>query len=468
MPIYRGYMTALAPAAVPAPPAPRPPLVDGAWLVGNTLEMAKDPAAFFLRCYRQYGPAFRIRVLGREQTVLAGPEAALFMGTAQGRECLRSKEFWHGLTQEYGAQRTLTGEDGQVHKEMRAILRRGYSRKAIEGRYPEVAAITAQAIDRDWVPGTDVAVVPAMQYLVVDQLGTLLTGEAPREYVEDIRLLITVILNVLVTRQRPRILLLDPRYRRAKERVNELGQAMIAERLGAPLPPEDQRTLIDDVIAANVERPDLFPDSDLVLSLTGPYVAGLDTVANTLAATVYAVLKHPEVLERVTSEADALFAGGVIDESTLTTAIPSINGAISEAMRLYPIAVAQMRTATQDFIFEGMQIKADELLYVATSVPHFMAEFFPDPERFDIDRYSKSRAEDRAPGAYSPYGRGPHLCLGKSLAEVQMALTIATLFHSRTLTLPSPGYVLKTKTAPTPGPSRRFRVKVADRAGAHL
>ncbi len=442
--------------------AKRPPIVDGAPLIGNTASMARDPARFFVQCYRRYGPAFRVRVLGREQTVIAGPEAAVFMGTAQGRECLRSREFWEGLTHEYGAQQTLTGVDGEVHKQMRAVLRRGYSRKAIEGRYDQVVAITEAALERDWVPGQKVPVVPAMQYLVVDQLGTLLTGEAPREYVEDIRVLITVILNVLVTKQRPRALLWDPRYRRAKARVNELGQSMIAERAGRPLPPPKRRTLIDDILAAHVEHPDLFPDSDLVLALTGPYVAGLDTVANTLAATVYAVLKHPDVLARVTCEADELFAAGRIDEASLTN-LPAINGAISEAMRLYPIAVAQMRTATRDFDFEGMRIESDELLYVATSVPHFMAEFFPDPQRFDIDRYAKPRAVDKAPGAYSPFGRGPHLCLGKSLAEVQMALSIATLFHRRVLRLPSPDYTLRTKTAPTPGPSRRFAVRVAGR-----
>lgn len=447
-----------------SPPAPRPPLVSGPPLLGNTLDMARDPAQFFLRSYRKYGPSFRIRVLGREQTVIAGPEAAIFMGSGEGRECLRSKEFWEGLVHEYGATRTLTGEDGQTHKELRAIMRRGYSRKAIEGRYDQVLAITEAAIDRDWVPGAKVPLVPAMQYLVVDQLGALLTGQAPREYVEDIRLLITVILNVLVTKQRPRLLLHDPRYRRAKRRINELGTAMIAEQRRRGLAADDERrTLVDDIMRANAERPDLLPDSDLVLSLTGPYVAGLDTVANTLAATVYSVLKHPEVHRRVLAEADALFAEGVFDEKSLTTGIPAIQGAISEAMRLFPIAVAQMRTATQDFVFEGRQIRADEMLYVATSVPHFMAEFFPQPQRFDIDRYAKPRAEDKAPGAYSPYGRGPHLCLGKSLAEVQMALSIATLFHRRALALPSPDYVMRTKTAPTPGPSRRVAVRVSAR-----
>ena len=133
---------------------------------------------------------------------------------------------------------------------------------------------------------------------------------------------------------------------------------------------------------------------------------------------------------------------------------------------MYPIAVAQMRTATRDFVFADTQIKADEMVYVATSVPHFMSEFYPDPHAFDIDRYAKPRAEDRAPGAYSPFGRGPHLCLGKSLAEVQMALTIATLFHRRQLALPSPDYRLKTSTAPTPGPARSFAVRVLGAADA--
>ena len=134
---------------------------------------------------------------------------------------------------EYGAARTLTGEDGETHKELRAIMRRGYSRAAIAGRYDEVLDITEAAIDRDWKPGTKVPVVPAMQYLVVDQLGTLLTGQAPTEYVEDIRLFITYILNILVTKQRPSLLLRDPRYRRAKRRVNELRAGDDRGRAGA-------------------------------------------------------------------------------------------------------------------------------------------------------------------------------------------------------------------------------------------
>ncbi|MCI5102977.1 MAG: cytochrome P450, partial [Algiphilus sp.] len=314
--------------------------------------------------------------------------------------------------------------------------------------------------------GQSVQVLPAMQYMVTDQLGTILTGSAPLEYVDAIRTNILYILNVLVTRQRPKFLLLRPEYKKARRRVFELKEKMVADWYarhpnGQEEPGEDETpNLIDDIMRAHVNQPEVIPESDLAVTLTGPYVAGLDTVANTTAAITYCVLKYPEVRRRVYEEVDALFAEGDIDESQLFAKIPALQGAIMEAMRLYPIAVAQMRTATKDFVFQGCRIREGEMLYVATSVPHFMEEFYPEPQRFDIDRYAKPRAEHMQSGAYSPYGRGPHTCLGKSLAEVQIALSMARLFYKLDLELDPPDYTLKTKTAPTPGPSTQFKVRV--------
>jgi cytochrome P450 len=89
-----------------------------------------------------------------------------------------------------------------------------------------------------------------------------------------------------------------------------------------------------------------------------------------------------------------------------------------------------------------------------------MEEYWPKAKTFDIDRYKKPRAEHLRPGVYSPFGRGPHTCLGKSLAEVQMALSMARVFHKLDLELEPPDYVLKTKSAPTPGPAMDFKVRV--------
>jgi cytochrome P450 len=437
------------------------PRVPGLPYLGNIFGMAKGPAQFFVDCYRKYGPVFQITILGNRYKVLAGIEAANFMGSREGKDCLRSKEFWEGLTKEYGAKRLLGGEDGESHKELRDIMRHGYSKESIKGRYNELVKITDGSITRDWKPGQLVPVVEGMQYMVVDQLGTILTGAAPLEYVKDIRTTILYILNVLVTRQRPKILLQNPKYKKAKARVFELGHKMIADwhaKRGARK--DAEKNLIDDIMEAHVNRPDVMPASDLIVTVTGPYVAGLDTVANTTSAMVYGVLKHPEILARVQKEADELFADGDISEEQLMNKLPATNGAIMEAMRLFPVAAAQIRIANKDFVFEGHQIREGEMLYMGTSVPHFMEEYYPSPEKFDIDRYQKPRAEHMQAGAYSPYGRGPHTCLGKSLAEVQMAISMARLFYKLDLELETPDYVLKTKTAPTPGPAMDFKVRV--------
>jgi cytochrome P450 len=440
-----------------------PPQVSGIPLIGNALSMAKDPGRFFYECYRKYGPVYRLKVMNNVYTVLAGAEAANFMGTREGRDSLRSKEFWQGLIDEWGAKRTLTAEDGETHQKLRAVLRHGYSKESVKGRYNELVEITDSVIARDWTVGTTVPVVQNMQYIVTEQLGAMLTGTSPREYVADIRTTILYILNVLVTRQRPKFMLKDPRYKHAKERVSELGRRMIAEyNAGKDTRDPSRRNLVDDVMEAHARDPDLIPASDLILSLTGPFVAGLDTVANTTGAFIYAVLKHPEVHERVRREADALFAQDSIDEADLRR-VPAIDGAIMEAMRMYPIAVAQMRTATRDFAFLGHRIREGELLYVATAVPHYMEEYYPHPEKFDIDRYAKPRAEHLKPGVYSPYGRGTHTCLGKTLAEVQMSVSMARLFYLLDLELEYPEYELQTKVLPTPGPSMKFKVRVKAR-----
>lgn len=429
-------------------------------LLGSIPGLASDPAQFFLSRFLEYGPVFEISVMGNTYKVLAGAEAANFMGSREGRECLRSREFWEGLVKEYNAHSALPGIDGEEHAELRKVLKRGYSRESIKGRYDELVDITDRAIERDWHTGEKVPVVQAFQLMVTDQLGIMITGSAPLEYVEDIRVTILYILNCLVTRQRPKFLMLNPRYKKARARVMELGDQMKADYLSGNRHTQN-RTLVDDVMEAHAENPGLMPLKNLRLHLTAPYVAGLDTVANTTGACVYTILKHPEVHDRVQREIDEFFdSGEPIEEAGLLRRLPDLNGAIMETMRLYPIAPAQMRTANKDFVFEGYQINEGDMLYIANGVCHFMDEYFPNPEKFDIDRYSKPREEHKQSGVYSPYGRGTHTCLGKSLAEIQLLLTMARLFYKLDMSLPSPDYVLKTKTAPTLGPSNGFKVRV--------
>ena len=105
-------------------PLRQTPTVPGLPILGNVLDMAKDPAKFFVDCYRKFGPVFNVKLLGQKYKVIAGVEAANFMGTKEGKDSLRSREFWEGLVNEYGATRILTSEDGEVHKQLRDVMRK--------------------------------------------------------------------------------------------------------------------------------------------------------------------------------------------------------------------------------------------------------------------------------------------------------------------------------------------------------
>lgn len=435
------------------------PDAKGIPFVGNTFEMGKDPGAFFVRCYKDYGPVYRVNVFGRKQYVIAGAEAAKFMSTKAGREGLRSKEFWDDFVNHFGASKTLTQIDGEDHRRMRAIMRAGFSREAADGQYHQISHFIDESIARDWKSGEKTGVLEAFQYMIVQVIGELMSGEAPLEYVKDIRINILFLLLVLVAKVKPKWYLKSPKFKKASKRFDELGQSTVDRFMKHAEEGTLPKNLLGDIMRAHIDDPEFVQKRDLAVLLTGPYVAGLDTVANTVSGAVYGILKTPGVLEKVQAEADALYAKGTVTSMDVRN-LHYIQGCIKESMRLWPVAVGQMRTTTKEIEFEGFKIPANETIIIGTSVPHYLEEYFPNPMAYDPERYNDERKEHMKPGAYSPFGRGPHTCLGQNLAEVLMGMLISRLFHRMDLALESPNYELKTKAFPTPGPAMSFKVKV--------
>ena len=439
----------------------RYPTDSGIPLIGNTLEMAKDPGAFFLRMYRKHGPIYSVNVFGRRTLVLAGAEATLFLSSPEGRRVLSSKSVWKDLIKEIGANTIINGEDGERHLEMRKILGQGFSKKALDGNYELMFNIADRHFDAEWKPGTQPRPLPNMQYLITEQLGELLAGGSPKEYIEDICIATLNILNVLVTKQRPKFFLLSPGYQAAKRRSLKLADRMIDNLRTQFEAGELPDNLLGDIYRAFKAGSPYFKENDLPIAILVPYIAGLDTESNTLSAAIYGICKHPEIKAQVQAEADALFEKPIHEiEERDVRKLELINGCVKEALRLWTIAVAQLRTAAEDFTFEGHDVKKGQEMYVATSVPHYMHEFYEDPETFNPRRMMKPQNQQLQKGAYAPFGRGPHVCLGQGIAEAQMALIIARLFHKRDLNLLHPDYKLKTKTAPTPGPTEGFKIRV--------
>ena len=423
--------------------------------------MAGDVGAFFTQQYLRLGPVFRVHALNRRFTVLAGPEANLFV-TREGRLHLRSREFWMDFDRELGAARSMLSMDGAEHARMRKAQKTGYSRSFIHEHLDDVISITRREVAA-WPLDQPVPGLYALQRIITDQLGTIAAGMSPRDYLDDMIVFVRTLLTARVTHQRPALLMRTPRFRRARQRVEELYATVRAAHENDPEQRPDADTdLVDDLLALHHSDPQFLPETDLMPAVLGPFIAGLDTVGSTCAFMLYALLKHPDLLERMTEEADASFDGGKLTADALRK-LDVTHRVGLETLRMYPIAPAITRTVSNTFEFAGYTISAGEKVIVATTVPHHLPQYFPEPERFDIERYTPERQEHRQPGVFAPFGAGPHVCLGAGFAEVSIAATMATIVHEIAPALDPPNYILKVSPAPTPSPDDRFRFRVVRR-----
>lgn len=434
--------------------APLPPMMAGLPVLGSALDLAQDVLQCMIKGYRRHGPIFRLQALGETYTVIAGAEANLFFSREQGRH-LRSKEFWAGIDQEMEAGITLISSDGPVHGELRQISKRGYSRALYEAHFPDVVEITRRKVEQ-WPVGESRAVVPWVQSVVIEQLGQVIVGTAPGDYGKDIYNFIRTALLVLITRQRPGFLLRLPAYQTARRRSFELAGKIVAYHKANP-PVNREPNLIDDALAAAREGR-VLSERDLIPIALGPYIAGLDTSANTIAFMLYAIQKDPELSAGIQPETQALFSNGAPTPADLRQ-VDVLHRAALETLRRYPTTPAVQRTVIAPFEFAGHRVDEGGRLFIATTVVHFDERYHPDPYRFDIDRYVAPRSEHRIPGAYAPYGMGAHTCLGAGLAEAQIMLTVASLFRFGQFEMDPPDYALKIRTLPTNAPANNFRLK---------
>jgi cytochrome P450 len=406
------------------PPEGRPlsdlPYARGLPLLGSALPMLARPIAFLLEEYRRLGPIFRLRAAHHRFTILAGADAnALLARTAD--KYLSAEPSWRAFSSGFGATCILPGADGATHYRLRKIQQRAYSRAAIVRRLPEAAAIARLTFD-GFAAGP-VALVPLCRKMVTEQLGTLTVGQGPGEYLDDIVRTIRFSMNCHVTNRWPTAMLRMPRFRRARRRYFELAQQILDAHATGRL----RSDLLDDVRDAARAEPGLLSETDVLMMATGPFVAGLDTVANTTAFLLHALLRDREAYARAEADADALLADPAALTSERLDAAAALRGAVQETLRLYPIAPMLYRHVAQPVDFAGYRLPAGEPVLFATTMVHVMPEYFPDPYRFDIDRHRD--AGSKTSSLICAFGLGPHTCLGSGFAEVQALLIAATLLR---------------------------------------
>ncbi|CAN7937492.1 unnamed protein product [Ixodes hexagonus] len=163
------------------------------------------------------------------------------------------------------------------------------------------------------------------------------------------------------------------------------------------------------------------------------FLAGQDTTSSVISYTTYLLALHPEMQAKLRKEADECFnQHGPQPSLDVVSKLKYLHGVVSESLRMFPPGVRIERTSPSDYVLGDTGIKVQKGCVVAVPIyaMHHDPEYFPDPEKFDPDRFSDENIDSIRPYTYLPFGAGPRNCIGMRFALEAVKLSILHSVHS--------------------------------------
>ncbi|MEV0465447.1 cytochrome P450 [Nocardia tengchongensis] len=162
---------------------------------------------------------------------------------------------------------------------------------------------------------------------------------------------------------------------------------------------------------------------DQVLTFT---MAGTETLANTMAWALHRLSRHPEVERRLHEEVDAVLDGRVATFDDLDR-LEYTGQVIAETLRLHSPAFLFLRRVSTDAELGGAPVATGDTVLWSPHTIHYRPDLFPDPERFDPDRWAGDMRKTLPRGAYVPFGGGPRKCVGEYFALTEGTMALASI-----------------------------------------
>ncbi|XP_066905478.1 probable cytochrome P450 6a13 isoform X1 [Halyomorpha halys] len=160
------------------------------------------------------------------------------------------------------------------------------------------------------------------------------------------------------------------------------------------------------------------------------FIAGYE-IASAQSFCLYELALNPSIQERVQSEIDQiikLHAGITYDAVKEVTYLDMV---VSETMRKYPTIPAISRLCTKSVTMpNGDVFEKGLFLYIPTWALHHNPQYFPEPEKFNPERFSEENKHNVNPFAYIPFGEGPRSCIGKKFGLLQIKIGLISVLRN--------------------------------------
>lgn len=317
--------------------------------------------------------------------------------------------------------------NGDTHRRHRRLMLPAFTRAALDGYHDDIVAVAAAALE-GWPVGQEARLdtltrelalcVAVKCFYGMDVLGGATElGHLAAELVETLTDPPTILapVNLPGTPYRKAVNLADALLGKLTTLVEE-------KRARGP----GERDALSLLVHSVDEDGSRLSDDELTAEATTLFIAGHETVAMTLAWTVFLLERHPAELARALDEIEATVGERAPTVDDLA-AMPVIERVIKESMRILP-AVPQLffRTCAAPATVGGVELPAGANVVVSTLAAHHDADIFPEPRRFRPDRWI-----DFTPPAYSylPYGAGPRTCVGALFASRALRILLPMILR---------------------------------------
>ena len=245
------------------------------------------------------------------------------------------------------------------------------------------------------------------------------------------------------------------RYVRARTRVRDIIDRIIRERAAGEV---DRGDLLGALLLARDEDGQPMDPAQLRDECVTLFLAGHETTSLVLAHTFYALASRPEVVTKLRAEI-ARVLGDREPTADDVKDLVYTERVLLEGLRLYPSAWGIGREAACDVTIRGRTYPKGTQLMASQWAMHRDARHFPDPLRFDPDRWTPEMRKALPRGAYFPFADGPRVCIGNHFAMLEAQIILVSLVRRLSLAL-EPGETLELAPSITLRPKRGVRMRV--------
>lgn len=163
------------------------------------------------------------------------------------------------------------------------------------------------------------------------------------------------------------------------------------------------------------------------------FAAGFETSSTTMTFCLYELASNQEIQQKVRDEINQVLAkhDGKITYDAIMD-MKYMNQVVDETLRKYPPLPFITRECVKDYSVPGTETVLEKGIHIIISVYglHHDPEFYPDPDKFDPERFAEKRKHEISPFTYMPFGEGPRICIGLRFGLMQTKVGLAILLKN--------------------------------------